>query len=220
MTPINDGLTIHRTGSHILAIDQTGMINISLLLKPFRGCVPQEFFFIADALPVLAGAAGVLDKTIPPQWSDVRHVRANRQNFVMALQVAGVIRQVPGTVAGHAQAAKGVAGQGLYNYHPGLWVRPEIAAAMARWAELGGNDTRPSPLAEFVEKAIKLTGDHKPEAVSVKSAAACFAGQVGKRTLANLRQIDQMLIEDGTEFSERYQIIQDRVAGMAQAEAK
>lgn len=211
MNAINVGLTIHRTGSHILAIDQAGMINISLLLKPFRGCVPHEYFYIADALPVLADAAGALDKTIPPQWSDVRHVRANRQNFVMALQVAGVIRQVPGTVAGHAQAAKGVAGQGLYDYHPGLWVRPEIAAAMARWAEIGGNDTRPSPLAEFVEKSIKLTGDHKPEAVAVESAAACFARQVDKRTLANLHRIDQMLIEAETVFSERVEILQSRL---------
>lgn len=202
-----------------LAIDPAdGMVNASLLAKRFSGRNPVEYLMLDGTQPTLASIADNNGKPLASHWQDGR-LRSNRRpEFLRELTAAGIMRQKPGTIDGHKAAAPGVAGNGVRNFVPGLWVHSDLAAGLARWAECRGESWRPSPLAEFVEQVLaeQTGGKASSQQGAPKSAAEAFAGMVNAATLQNLRAMDQLMIDGGLPFTERQQTLHARLEQKAQ----
>jgi len=212
-------LIVHHHQQTTLAIDPaSGMVNASLLVKRFSGRNPVEYLMLDGTQPTLASIAENNGKPLTSHWQD-GHLRSSRRpEFLRELTAAGIIRQTPGTVGGHTAAAPGVAGNGIRDHDAGLWVHPDLAAGLARWAECRGETWRASPLAEFVEQVLsKQAGDKAPnQACAPASAAESFAGMVNADILQNLRAMDQLLIDGGLSFTERQQTLHARLEQKAQ----
>lgn len=155
-------LIIHHHEQTTLAIDPTDeMVNASLLVKRFGGRNPIEYLASSETLPALTRIAENNGQPLASHWKDSRLRTSSRLDFLREITTAGIIRRVPGTVGGHKAAAPGIAGNGLRNFAPGLWVHRDLAVDLARWAECRGESWRPSPLANFIEKVLNqaLSGD-------------------------------------------------------------
>ncbi|MDG9758707.1 hypothetical protein N7365_11415 [Pseudomonas sediminis] len=201
-----------------LAIDPAdGMVNASLLVKLFSGRNPVEFLMLDGTRPPLSNIAENNGKPLASHWQDGRLRSSRRPEFLRELTAAGIMRQQPGTVDGHRAAAPGVAGNGVRDFVPGLWIHADLAAGLARWAECRGESWRPSPLAEFVDQVLaEQTGGKATNQPSApESAAETFAGMVNAATLQNLRAMDQILIDGGHSLIERRQALQVRLAQQA-----
>lgn len=197
-----------------LAIDpEHGMVNASLLVKRFNGRNPIEYLMLDSTLPALARIAETNSKPLASHWQNSRLRTNNRLDFLREITAVGIIRQTPGTVDGHKAAAPGVAGNGVRDFVPGLWIHSDLAAGLARWAECRGESWRPSPLAEFVEQVLAEQAGDKASSQkgAPESAADTFAGTVNAATLANLRTMDQLLIDGGISLGERRQTLQARI---------
>ncbi|WP_296218652.1 hypothetical protein [Pseudomonas sp. UBA2684] len=214
-------LTIHHHGQHVLAIDPVdGMVNASMLVKRFGQSV-EEYLLLDGTQPTLVSIAERNGHPLPTQWHNNQIRARHKPDFLRTLAAAGIIRQVAGTVGGHAAAAPGAAGNGIRNHSPGLWLHPALAVDLARLAEIRGETWRPSPLAEFVEQALAGRDIDNPcslDGAAPKSAADSFAGMVDAQTLANLRRMDQILTDGGLSFSERHQTLQARLEQQAPRE--
>lgn len=207
-------LIIHHHQQTTLAIyPADGMVNASLLVKRFSGRNPVEYLMLDSTQPTLASIAENNSKPLTSHWQDGRLRSSRRPEFLRELTTAGIIRQISGTVNGHKAAAPDVAGNGLRDFVPGLWVHPDLAASLARWAECRGETWRTSPLAEFIEQvpAEQAGGKAPNQKGAPESAADTFAGMVNAATLANLRAMDQLLIDGGISLGERRQTLQARI---------
>ncbi len=206
-----------------LAIDPAdGMVNASLLVRRFSGQNPVAYLMLDDTQPTLASIAENNGKPLTSHWQDGWFRSSRRQEFLRELTAAGIMRQQPGTVDGHKAAAPGVAGNGVRDFVPGLWVHSDLAAGLAQWAECRGESWRPSPLAEFVGQALagrETKASDIPSNVAPQSAADSFAGMVDRQTLENLRQLDHILIDAGVAFSDRHQTLHARFERRAKREA-
>lgn len=212
-------LIVHHHQQTTLAIDPaSGMVNASLLVKRFSGRNPVEYLMLDGIQPTLASIAENNGKPLASHWQDGRLRSSRRPEFFRELTAAGIIRQTPGTVDGHKAAAPGVAGNGIRDHAAGLWVHPDLAASLARWAECRGETWRASPLAEFVEQMLaeQTGGKTFCQKGIPESAADTFAGSVNATTLANLRAMDQLLIDGGLSFTERQQTLHARLEQKAQ----
>lgn len=210
-------LAIHHHRQHVFALDPAdGMANASLLIIRFGRSI-EEHLLLADTLPNLEKIAERNGRPLPTKWRDIQVRAQYKPDFLRDLTAAGIIRRVPGTVGGHTPAASGVAGNGVRDHAAGLWVHPGLAAGLARWAECRGETWRPSPLAEFVEQVLaEQTGGKAPsQPPEPESAAEAFASVVNAATLANLRAMDQILIDGGHSLIERQQALQVRLAQQA-----
>lgn len=207
-------LIVHHHQQTTLAIDPAdGMVNASLLVKRFSGRNPIEFLMLDYTQPMLASIAENNGKPLTSHWQDGRLRSSRRPEFLRELTTAGIMRQKPGTVDGHKAASPGVVGNGVRDHAAGLWVHPDLAASLARWAECRGETWRASPLAEFVEHMLaeQTDGDTLCQKGVPESAADTFAGTVNAATLANLRTMDQLLIDGGISLGERRQTLQVRI---------
>lgn len=216
-------LIVHHHQQTTLAIDPAdGMVNASLLVKRFSGRNPVEYLMLDSTIPTLARIAETNSKPLASQWQNSRLRISNRLDFLREITAVGIIRQTPGTVDGHKAAAPGVAGNGVRDFVPGLWVHSDLAAGLARWAECRGESWRPSPLAEFVEQVLaeQTGGKASTQKGSPESAAEAFAGLVNAATLQNLRAMDQLLIDGGLYLSERQQTLHARLEQGAKRESE
>lgn len=207
-------LIVHHHQQTTLAIDPAdGMVNASLLVRRFSGRNPVELLMLDGTQPTLASLAENNGKPLASHWQDGRLRSSRRPEFLRELTAAGIIRQTPGTVGGHTAAAPGVAGNGIRDHDAGLWVHPDLAAGLARWAECRGESWRPSPLAEFVEQVLaqQTVGKASSQKGAPESAAESFAGLVDTATLQNLRTMDQLLIDGGLSLSARQQTLHARL---------
>ncbi|MGN0924415.1 hypothetical protein [Ectopseudomonas mendocina] len=206
--------TVHHHQQTTLAIDPAdGMVNASLLVRRFSGRNPVEYLMLDGTQPTLASIAENNGKPLTSHWQDGRLRSSRRPEFLRELTAAGIMRQKPGTVDGHKAAAPGVAGNGVRDFVPGLWIHADLAAGLARWAECRGETWRPSPLAEFVEQVLaeQTGGTHPSQHPEPESAAESFAGLVDAATLQNLRTMDQLLIDGGLSLSARQQTLHARL---------
>ncbi|MDZ4192612.1 MAG: KilA-N domain-containing protein [Pseudomonas sp.] len=206
-----------------LAIDPAdGMVNASLLVRRFSGRNPVEYLMLDGTQPTLASIAENNGKPLTSHWQDGRLRSSRRPEFLRELTAAGIMRQKPGTVDGHKAAAPGVAGNGVRDFVPGLWIHADLAAGLARWAECRGESWRPSPLAEFVEQVLaeQTAGKASSPKGAPESAAESFAGMVNAATLQNLRAMDQLMIDGGLSFTERQQTLHARLEQKAQQRGK
>lgn len=209
---MND-LIIHHHGNHVLAIDPaSNLANASLLVIRFGRSV-EEHLLLSDTLPSLEKIAERNSRPLHAKWRDIQLRARHKPDFLRDLTAASIIRRVSGTVGGHSAVAPGVAGNGVRNHAAGLWVHPDLAAGLARWAECRGETWRPSPLAEFVEQLMdERTGGKAPSKdPAQESAAETFAGMVGAVTMQNLRAMDQILIDGKLSLIERQQTLQARL---------
>ncbi|APU29892.1 hypothetical protein UYA_09175 [Ectopseudomonas alcaliphila JAB1] len=216
-------LIVHHHQQTTLAIDPAdGMVNASLLVKRFSGRNPVEYLMLDSTIPTLARIAETNSKPLASHWQNSRLRTSNRLDFLREITAVGIIRQTPGTVDGHKAAAPGVAGNGVRDFVPGLWVHSDLAAGLARWAECRGESWRPSPLAEFVEQVLaeQTGGKASTQKGSPESAAEAFAGLVNAATLQNLRAMDQLLIDGGLSLSERQQTLHARLEQGAKRESE
>lgn len=206
-------LTVHHHEQITVVIDADGLFNASLLAKQF-GRNPVEYILLDDNQLVIAQVAERNGHPLHHQWQSNQVRLRNKPEYLRALTAARVIRHAAGTPGGHVAAAPNAGGNGIYNYGAGLWVHPSLAVGLARWIECRGEDWKPSPLAEFIEQALagrQIDNPSPLDSAAPKSAADTFAGMVDAQTLANLRQIDQILIDGGTPFSERHPTLQARL---------
>ncbi|MDG9926546.1 MULTISPECIES: hypothetical protein [unclassified Pseudomonas] len=205
-----------------IAIDAEGLINASLLAKHF-GRRPDEFLMLNESHLRLAQIAESNGNPLAAQWQD-NQLRIHRKpDYLRALDAARIIRSVAGTPGRQVSAALGVAGNGVRDYAPGLWVHAGLAIDLARWLECRGEAWKPSPLAEFIAQALEQHGIGTPapsDNSTPQSAAACFADTVSATTLRGLNQLDQVLIDGGAPFSERHQTLQAWLEQQAQQEAQ
>lgn len=214
-------LTVLHHKQTTIAIDAEGMVNASLLAKQF-GRTPVEFIMLDDNQPAFAQIAEHNGRPLRSHWQDSQVRLRCKPEYLRALTAVGIIRHVAGTPGGHVAAAPGVGGNGVYNHDAGLWVHPALAVGLARWLECRGEDWKPSPLAECVEQALAEPNGCQPcpiESAPPKSAADSFAGAVDARTLENLREVDQILINCNLSFSERQQTLQARLEQQARRES-
>lgn len=210
-------LTVLHHKQTTVVIDADGMVNASLLAKQY-GRNPVEYIMLDGNQSVIAQVAERSCKPLHPQWQDSKVRLRNKPDYLRALTVAAVIRHVAGTPGGHLEAAPGAGGNGTYNYAAGLWVHPALGKGLARWLECRGEHWKPSPLAEFVEQLLAgrdTKAINTPSNATPKSAADSFVDMVSAQTLANLRQMDQILIDGGVSFSERHQTLQARLEQQA-----
>lgn len=133
-----------------------GMLNASLLAKRFSRN-PIEFLMLDGSQPHITQIAESNDRPIGAQWQDNQVRIRHKPNFLRDLEAAKVIRRVAGTVGGHVANTRGVAGNGPIDYAPGLWMHQDLAPGLARWLQCRGESWRPSPLADFIEKALHQT---------------------------------------------------------------
>jgi len=203
-----------------VVIDADGMVNASLLAKQ-SGRSPTEYIMLADCQAAIAQATACTGRPMPSQWQDNRVRLRSKPEYLHALKAAGITRQVSGTPGSHIAAGPNVGGNGAHNYESGLWVHAALAVGLARWLECRGQDHKPSPLADFVEQALAGCGVVERGALdnaAPKNAADSFAGMVSAQTLANLRQMDQILMDGGVNFSERHQTLRARIEQQARME--
>ncbi|WP_437883541.1 hypothetical protein [Pseudomonas sp. LRF_L74] len=219
MSHVNDGITTCQFGNHVLAFDDSGMINASLLVNPLRVAQVKEFFRATGVIDEVADLVKSSGRMLPPQWLDPHYARANRKDLILYLGKINILREEPGSVGGHVPAAPGVPGSGVINLRAGLWVRHELAVRLARWAELGQDDSRESPLANFVEQALADQGNKPIKVCAAISAANVLFDQVSPAMLAKLRAMDQRMIEDGLSAVDRFDILKALVDLPSTAEA-
>ena len=215
-------LAILHHGRTTIAIDPEGMVNASLLAKRF-GRHPVEFLMLEGSHLTAARIAENSDRSLHTQWQDNQLRVRRRVDYLRALDTAKIIRSVAGTPGRQVAAAPGVAGNGVRDYAPGLWVHAGLSIDLARWLECRGEAWKPSPLAEFIAQALEQHGIGTPgpsDNSAPQSAAACFADTVSATTLRGLNQLDQVLIDGGAPFSERHQTLQARLEQQAQQEAQ
>lgn len=213
-------LTILHHDRVTIAIDAEGLINASLLAKQF-GRNPIEFIMLDGNQRTIAQVAERNGHPLRDHWQNNQVRLRNKPEYLRALTAARIIRHAAGTPGGHVAAAPNAGGGGIYNNDAGLWVHPSLAVGLARWLECRGEDWKPSPLAEFVEQALAGREIDKPsplDTAAPKSAADSFTDMVDAQTLANLNQMDQILIDGGLSFSERHQTLQARLEQHAKQE--
>ncbi|WP_437882093.1 hypothetical protein [Pseudomonas sp. LRF_L74] len=214
MSHVNDGITTCQFGNHVLAFDDSGMINASLLVKPLRVAQVKEFFRATGVIDEVADLVKSSGRMLPPQWLDPHYARANRKDLILYLGKIKILREEPGSVGGHVPAAPGVPGSGVINLRAGLWVRHELAVRLVRWAESRQDDSRESPLADFVKQALskpRAKARNVRDAMDGYEVADEFTYQVSAETLEHLRAIDRQLINSGIDAELRRVALKARV---------
>lgn len=216
-----NGLTVLHHGRCVVALDSENMINASVLAK-HHGRNPVEYLLAAGAQHAICQISDSKGARLSGKWRDSQVRSRHKPDYLRALESAGIIRRAAGDPGGHVAAGPGIAGNGIRNYAAGLWIHSVLATGLARWLECRGEDWKPSPLAELIEQVLterrgtsaSHTGTKAPE-----SAADSFAGAVDARTLENLREVDQILINGNLSFSERQQTLQARLEQQARRES-
>lgn len=149
-------LTILHHDRTTIAVDTKGLVNASLLAKHFNRN-PTEYLLLNETQPHITQIAKSNGRPMGTQWQENQVRIRHKPDFLRSLEAAKVIQRVAGTVGGHVGNARGVAGNGPIDYAPGLWVHLGLAHGLARWLECRGESWRPSPLADFIEKALRQT---------------------------------------------------------------
>jgi hypothetical protein len=217
MGAVNAGLRITEEGAFALVLDERGNVNVEALHAFDRPPATLNFLALADILPLVHKLAAAAGAPLSSRWDETYAVLNDQAEFARALKGAGIAYRCPGDPGRRSKVAGG-RGIGEKDYRPGYWLHPELVLPLAKWIAQKQQPFRKTPLMEFVETNLRISGGAAGrKSAKPKGVAMMFASEVSEKTLATLKKIDAVMIGDGESASDRLAVMRAHLDNIAEA---